>query len=959
MDSYRIENLSFAYPTREEPVLKDISLNIGQGDFITICGSSGCGKTSLLRQLKPILTPHGKRSGQIFFMEKPLWEMSQREQSENIGFVAQSPDNQIVTDKVWHELAFGLESLGMPQQVIRLRVAEMASFFGIQNWFYRNVSELSGGQKQLLNLASVMVMQPSVLILDEPTSQLDPIAAADFLDTVVKINQDLGVTVAITEHRLEEIIHFSDRIVCMDHGKIICMGTPSEVGAALRNKGHGMFLAMPTPMRVYAGVPQTHGFECPVTIRDGREWLRQILDAETAAMDTIPFSEATQTSNLRQPGLVNQGDPVHSDPPLFINRHERGDREKKAIPAIELDEVWFRYEKESQDVLKGLTLKVNAGDFFCVLGGNGAGKTTALSLLCGANLPYRGKVKLYGKEFKNYTDTELWNGIIGALPQNPQALFVKKTVYEDLLEVLSGKGFQKDEREKMVLGAAKLCHIEALLNFHPYDLSGGEQQRAALAKVLLLRPGILLLDEPTKGLDAEFKAIFAGILNRLNRNGVTIIMVSHDIEFCAEHAINCALIFDGCLVSTGEPREFFAGNSFYTTAASRMARGLIAGAVTVNDIVNALGGVSVYETEAENIKNETSVYEWDNTSVNNKQSLLLKRNTKLFQSQMDMLKILPTWRKVAAGAVSLMLVFTMAYILFNFTQFKAFISGGDVASSMSERELWTYSSAILAICIETFSLAALLFQGRKKNKDIQPETTVQKRRLSKRTLTAACIILLAVPLTIYIGMHLLNDRRYYFISMMIILETLLPFIMVFEGRKPKARELVIISVLCAIGAAGRTVFFMLPQFKPVTAMVIIAGVAFGAEAGFLVGAITAFTSNMFFGQGPWTAWQMFAFGIIGFLAGILFRKGSIQCNRASLCVFGGLTAFVIYGGIMNSAMVLMYQDKPVWPMFAASILQGIPFDIVHAAATVMFLWLAARPLLEKLERIKVKYGLIE
>ena len=194
--------------------------------------------------------------------------MSNRELSQRIGYVLQNPDNQIVTDKVWHELAFGLESLGYSNADIRIRVAEMASYFGIQDWFYKNVSELSGGQKQLLNLASIMAMHPDMLILDEPTSQLDPIAASDFLETVKKINRDLGTTIILTEHRLEEVFPSADRVVVMDEGQILCVGTPPEIGEELKKRNHEMFLAMPVPMQVYAKVESEQ--PCPITVRDGR-----------------------------------------------------------------------------------------------------------------------------------------------------------------------------------------------------------------------------------------------------------------------------------------------------------------------------------------------------------------------------------------------------------------------------------------------------------------------------------------------------------------------------------------------------------------------------------------------------------------------------------------------------------------------------------------------------------------
>ena len=254
MECFTLKHLSFAYPQQDKKAVEDLSLTIHAGEFVTLCGPSGCGKTTLLRQLKPALAPHGVLEGEILFENTPVRELTLREQSARIGFVLQNPDNQIVTDKVWHELAFGLESLGFDTPTIRRRVAEMASFFGIETWFYKDVSQLSGGQKQLLNLAAIMAMQPSVLILDEPTSQLDPIAASDFLATVGRINRELGTTVICTEHRLEEVFPYSHRVLVMDEGRLIADGTPAQVGQALKQAGHRMFASMPTPMQVYAAV---------------------------------------------------------------------------------------------------------------------------------------------------------------------------------------------------------------------------------------------------------------------------------------------------------------------------------------------------------------------------------------------------------------------------------------------------------------------------------------------------------------------------------------------------------------------------------------------------------------------------------------------------------------------------------------------------------------------------------
>lgn len=573
MNILEIKDFSFSYPNQEKRALTEISLDIKEGTLNVICGRSGCGKSTLLRQMKSVLAPHGERKGMIFYKGKPLAELEHRTQSKEIGFVMQNPDNQIVTDKVWHELAFGLESLGYDNATIRLRVAEMASYFGIHSWFYREVKELSGGQKQLLNLAAIMAMHPSLLILDEPTSQLDPIAASDFLETVKKINRDIGTTVIITEHRLQDIIPFADKVFVMDQGKLITEGTPGEIGLELKKREHGMFLSMPVPMQIFASVDSD--LACPLTVSDGRMWMQEYL-------------------NLH-PEVV-RGTEIREEQEKEAKDRKQG-KNKKEKPAIEVKEVWFRYEKESADVIRDLSFQVKKGEFYAVVGGNGTGKSTTLSLLCRIRAPYRGKIILDGQDIRKFSDRELYNGYLGVLPQNPQSLFLKKTVLEDLYSVIGGKKEKTSpeypinmKKEKAIEGIVSLTHLEGLLERHPYDLSGGEQQRLALAKVLLLRPKILLMDEPTKGMDAEYKEELGEILKKLQQHGITIFMISHDVEFVAEYADRVGLFFEGNIVTNKETREFFAGNSFYTTAANRMARQFFPEAVTGRDVVKCLKG---------------------------------------------------------------------------------------------------------------------------------------------------------------------------------------------------------------------------------------------------------------------------------------------------------------------------------------------------------------------------------
>ena len=545
MAHFQIQDLSFSYPTAKgKESLHHVNIAIQKGEYVVLCGKSGSGKTTLLRQLKSVLAPHGKRSGEILFNGTPIEKVSQRDQSSKIGYVMQNPDDQIVTDKVWHELAFGLESLGCDQKTMRARVSEMACYFGITDWFHKDVATLSGGQKQLLNLASIMAMQPEVLILDEPTSQLDPIAASDFLNTVRKINIELGTTVIITEHRLEDIFPYADRAIVMDAGQVIADDTPRNIGKLLYAQKNDMFAAMPTPVRVFYGAEGAG--DCPLTVREGRNWLSKTYpQPKVNALPTEELDDEIENS------------------------------------ALSLKELWFRYEKDSPDVLRGVSAEVPMGSLYAIVGGNGAGKSTTLKAICGICKPYRGKVKVFGKPIEKYKSAELFGGCLAMLPQDPKSLFVKNTVREDLMEMT------KDE--KKIAEIAAICEIEELLDNHPYDLSGGEQQRSALAKVLLTNPKLLLLDEPTKGIDSFFKEKLAAILCKLKEQGITVVMVSHDVEFCAKYADMVSMFFDGQILTTDTPRRFFGNNSFYTTAANRMSRHVFSMAVTAEDVIELCG----------------------------------------------------------------------------------------------------------------------------------------------------------------------------------------------------------------------------------------------------------------------------------------------------------------------------------------------------------------------------------
>ncbi len=536
----RFDSVSFAYPEADRRALDRVSFSMDRGEYLVVCGESGCGKTTLLRQAKPELVPAGAREGRVFYQDQVLEELSRDISAMKIGFVQQNPDNQIVTDFVWHELAFGLENMALPTPEIRRRVSEMASFFGMEEWFHKKTCELSGGQKQMLNLASIMAMDPELLILDEPTSMLDPLASRSLLQMVARINRELGVAVLLCEHQLEDVFQAADRVLLMQQGKILAEDTPKRIARTLQNhpQASGIYYGLPAAVRIF-GELQREGLypakeELPISIRDARYALEE-MDADRNYVK----------NNLKGPKKRNQ---------------------KELI--LQGKELWFRYTEKGKDVLRGLNVSLEKGEIFALLGGNGAGKSTLLKLLCGIMKPLRGKVKTE-KNIK-----------IAMLPQSPQALFTHDSVWEDFLD---SAGMDSEAAMKM----AAQMKLSDKIRMHPYDLSGGELQRAALGKLLLSRADVLLLDEPTKGLDAYLKRELAEVLRNLKKRGLSILMVTHDMEFAASYAERCALLFDGQITSEDEPHAFFSGNRFYTTAAGLISGHMIEGAITCEEVIGA------------------------------------------------------------------------------------------------------------------------------------------------------------------------------------------------------------------------------------------------------------------------------------------------------------------------------------------------------------------------------------
>ncbi len=862
MEQIKINHLTFSYGEENTFSLKDISFTVEQGEILLIIGESGCGKTTLLRHLKKDYMPSGKRGAdsRILIAGEPIEGLEEKEQAGMVGFVRQNVDVALVTDKVWHELAFGLENLGYPQEVMQRKIAEMTAFFGLEGIYHEEICKLSGGQKQMVNLASVMIMEPEVLVLDEPTGQLDPIAATEFFHMIEKIHKEIGTTIILAEHRLEEVFPLCDRVMVLENGKVSMEGSPRQVAARLYQDRISLYRSLPAAAVLYL---KLEGQEEPV----GGVFENQVSDAVSADTQEIPLtvSEGKKWMELRYGKRKSLGKDLGT---FNEEMKELSSKEKKRNPVLFADEIWFRYEPESRDIIKACSIEVEREKITAILGGNGAGKSTLLHILAGHYRVRRGKVKAM-------------EGSIGMLPQNPQAMFVKKTVKEEL--ELSGKR-QLDEEGDFVKGGFRLeeiidfCNLGEVLGQHPFDLSGGQMQKLALAKLLLEDYDILLLDEPGKGMDYAFKLEMGKLLKRLTGMGKTILMVSHDVEFCARYADICGLFFDGHVVSVSKSRTFFRQNVFYTTAVARICKTIFPKAVIIEDVLEAFGVIPGEEKHICLTPEEISGLAESRAGNSEKGSRLSESGER---------------------------------------------NGKEISGSL--------------------------------NMEIPGEIVLDGGG-RRNYLISLIIFFVVMPVTIYIGHSVLQQRKYYFIAILLVLEAIMSFFLSFEKRKPSLRESMVIVVLSAVTVAGRAAFYMVPHAKPMAAFIILSGAGLGGEAGFLVGALAMLVSNIFFGQGPWTPWQMFAMGILGFVSGIVFRQDT-PCDKKKkygICVLGFVSVIILYGGIMNPASVLMYQENVNWEMILSAYAMGLPFDLLHAAFTFLFLWLGAGSILEKIGRIRRK-----
>ncbi|MCP8861873.1 ABC transporter ATP-binding protein [Latilactobacillus curvatus] len=533
VDIAQIKQFNFQYALATQQNLKDINLTVQTGDFITLAGNSGSGKTTLLRQLKKELWPVGKRSGEIIFEGQPLADLSQGLSAQKIGMVFQNPDNQLVMDTVIQELAFSLENIGEKSANIQKRIAELVSFLGFQDLLYASVHDLSGGQKQLVNLASVLILQPDLLLLDEPTAQLDPIATKEFISLLQRVHDELGITVIISEHQLDDILPLSNQLWLMDGGEITYQGPVAGGLAAI--------WAQPALREFVPDVPH-------VFLQN-----ELIAPADIAALPLTVVS-GKQLIERRQWQLTH-------------TKREIATNDQATI--LQAKHVSFQYEKNDPYVLDQLNLEVHTGDWLAIVGKNGTGKSTLLKLLIGLLQPRHGAIKLQGKKIGKWAQAELFK-TVGYLSQTPSDHFSYDSVRQEFIE--RARQLKRATPEQVAEEMLAKLGLQTLAERNPQDASGGEQQLIALGIVLLAQPQLLLLDEPTKGLDPIRKRALGELLTRLQAEGLTLIMASHDMAFSARLASQCALLFDGTIVSEEEPYAFFAHNFFYTTTINRMLR---------------------------------------------------------------------------------------------------------------------------------------------------------------------------------------------------------------------------------------------------------------------------------------------------------------------------------------------------------------------------------------------------
>ncbi|BDR69155.1 ABC transporter [Clostridium tetani] len=518
MEIININNLTFNYPDSKQSAIKNINLTVNEGEFILIVGPSGCGKSTLIRLLNRVVPDYygGIIEGEVSISGRNIEFLDKKQVIENVGMVYQHPEKQIVLQDVEREIAFGLENFNTDINTMKRNVFEVISLLGLNKIRDKQTTEISGGEKQRVAIASVVSMDPQIIAFDEPISQLDPISAEEVLNSIKRLNRDLGKTIILVEQRLDKCFHMADRIIFMENGEIIGQGTPKNIPENIVNKYH-----LPTITYIFkeAGL-QT----LPITVKEGRDIIRNN-KFQDLKEDDLKFKEVV----------------------------------------MEIEKLNFEYER-GYKILKDLSFKLHRGEIMTVMGENGAGKSTLFKIIAGMIDKYKGKVLIDNKNIKSLKLKERIKKI-GYLSQNPNDYFGRKTVFEEVGYTLKNIGEYKEEKVEQVM---KLLNISYLEDKNPRDLSGGEKQRVAIACTIITDPEILILDEPTRGMDAEAKENLGEIIKTLAEVGKSIVVITHDSDFAGDYSHSVMLMFNGEIVAKGCARDILYNSMYYSPQISKI-----------------------------------------------------------------------------------------------------------------------------------------------------------------------------------------------------------------------------------------------------------------------------------------------------------------------------------------------------------------------------------------------------
>ncbi|PKM78049.1 MAG: ABC transporter [Firmicutes bacterium HGW-Firmicutes-15] len=548
----KIKDLIYNYTDTRKPSLDKINLEIPEGQFVLVVGGSGSGKSSLLRAIAGLIPDFygGSYGGAVYLDNINLRQLDRRNIVNRVGMVFQDPESQLVMSSVEQEIVFGMENLGLPNHLMKRRLMEVTSALGLSNHLNIFIPELSGGQKQKVALASVLAMQPEILILDEPTSQLDPVASEEILSIVKRLNEENGITVILVEQRLERCFHLADRILVMDKGQIVLDQNAPETVANWALKNNSPFV--PPLAKLFASVQYP---EIPTTVKQGREILK-------------PYYQLCKSSA----GFLSA--PNKKVEIMEINKDQ---------PMVEIKNLWFTYAN-GKEVLKNISIQLKPGDFTIIMGGNGAGKTTLIKNINGLLKPGRGVVQFQGKDTKKLSVEELAPDV-AYLAQDPNDYLFLPTVREELAFTLTNLNLADNGISQETLARLKMSSFEEV---NPRDLSTGERQRVALASVLVTRPKLLLLDEPTRGLDYQLKQELGNLLVQLQAEGTTIMVITHDVEFAAEYATNIIFMAEGSIIACGHKNDMLSNSTFYSPQINKLFNNIVDGVVTFDQGKEAL-----------------------------------------------------------------------------------------------------------------------------------------------------------------------------------------------------------------------------------------------------------------------------------------------------------------------------------------------------------------------------------